>query len=411
MTRLGAGLKGTHKVAGGLRVEWLDGVRALAAVFVVLHHVWLMTYGGYPGNNGPWGTDWLIYGHLAVSVFIVVSGFSLMLSPARHELSLRDGGSGFLRRRFWRIVPPYWAALALSVALVALGLIGTPSGNPLGPKDVLVHLFLVQDAVGSTSPNGVFWSIAVEWHIYFLFPLLLMAYRRFGIASVSIAVAALIVLQHIGGQYLPLIGALNRFTPVYLVLFVLGTAAAVAANRRFGSRSGLLIGAFLVASFIATAALAGSEAVIANYFWVDLGVGMATAALFVALSGGRLRWLARILALRMLVFVGQFAFSLYLIHALILELLRSWVVQPLGLTGASAFWLLLGLGLPGAVGVAYLFFLVCERPFLSIRSFRGLRVAMGAAVSRPWASARSRANQVSYPAGMPSLDAVKSSEP
>lgn len=410
MTRLGAGIKGPHAVAGGLRVEWLDGVRALAAVFVVLHHAWLMTYGGYPGNNGPWGTDWLIYGHLAVSVFIVVSGFSLMLSPARHGLALRDGGRGFLRRRFWRIVPPYWAALALSLVLVGLGLIGTPSGNPLGSRDVFVHLFLVQDAVGNTSPNGVFWSIAVEWHIYFLFPLLLIAYRRFGIPSVAIVVGALVVLQHVGGQYLPLLGALNRFTPVYLVLFVLGTAASVAANRQFGGRSGLLIGTILAALFIAIAAIAGSKIIIANYFWVDLGVGMAAAALFVALSGGRLKWLARILARKIPVFVGQFAFSLYLIHALILELLRSWVIQPLGLTGASAFWLLLGLGLPCAICAAYLFFLVCERPFLSIRSFSELRAAMGTAVSRTWAIARSRSNQAASPVGVSSLDAIKSSE-
>ena len=68
-------------------------------------------------------------------------------------------------------MPPYWAALAISVLLIAAGLIGSPSGDPVAAKDVVVHFFLIQDAVENTPPNGVFWSIAVEWHIYFLFPL------------------------------------------------------------------------------------------------------------------------------------------------------------------------------------------------------------------------------------------------
>ena len=114
------------------RVEWLDGVRALAASFVVLHHVWLMSFNGFPDNNGPWLTGWLAYGHLAVAVFIVISGFSLTLSPSRHGYSLSEGGWGFLRRRFWRIVPPYWAALVISAALIWVGLTFPPTGGGYG---------------------------------------------------------------------------------------------------------------------------------------------------------------------------------------------------------------------------------------------------------------------------------------
>ena len=185
------------------RVEWLDGVRALAAFFVVLHHSWLMTVGGYPATNGPWFTDWLVYGHLAVSVFIVVSGYSLTLTPAKHGMQLKGGWWGFLRRRFWRIVPPYWAALGLVAVLIGAGLTGPANGPEFSPRDFFVHLFLVQDAIGNVSPNGAFWSIAVEWHIYFLFPLLLVGFRRFGIGAMLILVSALIVAQHLLGSVSP----------------------------------------------------------------------------------------------------------------------------------------------------------------------------------------------------------------
>lgn len=351
------------------RVDWLDGVRALAAFFVVLHHSWLMTVGGYPGNNGPWFTDWLVYGHLAVSVFIVVSGYSLCLSPSRYSMRLRSGGRGFLRRRFWRIVPPYWAALVIAALLIQYGLYAPADSQAFGARDFAVHFLLLQDAIGNTSPNGAFWSIAVEWHIYFLFPLILLGFRRFGIKVVLPATAALVIGQHLLGQVVPAVGALNRFTPAYLVLFMAGASAAWLVQRRQGGREGLVSAVLLGAAAAVYLIAAGSEQTVDTYFWVDLVVGAATASLFAALGQGRLRWMGAFLALRPLAFLGSFAFSLYLIHAPVLAMLTAYVIKPSGLAGIDGLNLLLLLGCPASVAVAYLFFLAFERPFLTIRSF------------------------------------------
>ncbi|WP_422936011.1 acyltransferase family protein [Sinomonas sp. P47F7] len=373
--------------ATATRVEWLDGVRALAALFVVVHHVWLLSVGGYPGNNGPWTMDWMVYGHLAVSVFIVVSGFSLTLSPARHEGRLPEGGLGFLRRRFWRIVPPYWAALAFSSVLVVVGLASTPTGGALTSRDVLVHGLLLQDAIGTTPPNGVFWSIAVEWHIYFLFPLVLLLVRRWGAAVVLGVATALVIAQHLIGAVIPAVGWFDRFSPAYFVLFVGGSVAAQLATRGAGASAGIVLGALCVAGFATAAGVAGPRTIVGEYFWVDLVVGAATACLFVALTQGRLPWLARFLALRPLAAVGTFAFSLYLVHAPILDVLRERVLAPAGVTGANAFWPLMLLGVPAALAGAYAFFVVCERPFLRIRSFRQLWDAVRQ-LAVPWRRTR-----------------------
>jgi peptidoglycan/LPS O-acetylase OafA/YrhL len=66
------------------RVVGLDGIRGLAALFVVLNHIFERARSGYPGaNHAPFWAAWLIYGRGAVAMFIALSGFSLGLGPAR----------------------------------------------------------------------------------------------------------------------------------------------------------------------------------------------------------------------------------------------------------------------------------------------------------------------------------------
>src|SRR5919197_1544243 len=125
------------------RLAGLDGIRGLAALFVVLHHCWLMSYPGYPANTGPVWSGWLIYGHLAVVVFIVLSGFSLAVAPARNGWRL-DGLGRFAFRRAWRILPPYWPALVYSL-IIAWTLVPQPYSGPPTGKSVLIYGLLLQD--------------------------------------------------------------------------------------------------------------------------------------------------------------------------------------------------------------------------------------------------------------------------
>src|SRR3954468_16280766 len=155
------------------RMRWLDGVRGAAALFVLLHHVWLSTWPHFPYNAGPWWLGFLLYGHLAVAVFIVVSGFSLALAPIRHDGQLVGGARRFVRRRAWRILPAYWAALIVST-IIFVGFLQPSIAPGTAARSFAIHAGLVQDVFGSVAFNGTLWSIAVEWQIYFVFPLILV---------------------------------------------------------------------------------------------------------------------------------------------------------------------------------------------------------------------------------------------
>src|SRR6201986_5480265 len=93
------------------RLPGLDGVRGLAALYLVVYPVSLRAFPGYPDAEAPFWVGWFSYGRFAVLVFIVLSGFSLALAPARDGWRL-DGIWDYARRRARRILPPYWAALA-----------------------------------------------------------------------------------------------------------------------------------------------------------------------------------------------------------------------------------------------------------------------------------------------------------
>src|SRR4051794_10006682 len=154
--------------------QWLaglDGVRGLAALFVVVNHVFLRAFPGYPVDRAPFWAGPFIYGRFAVVVFIVLSGFSLALAPARHGWRL-DRVSAFARRRARRILPAYWGALAFSLAVAWL-VVAPPGQAAPDAKSVVVNGLLVQNLVSAPAPNKAFWSMAVEAQLYLVLPLLL----------------------------------------------------------------------------------------------------------------------------------------------------------------------------------------------------------------------------------------------
>src|SRR5207248_19964 len=183
------------------RLVGLDGIRGLAALFVVINHVFLRAFPGYPVDHAPLWAAWFIYGRFAVVVFIVLSGFSLALSPARHGWRL-DGVSRFAHRRARRILPAYWAALAFSLAVAWL-IVPQPGHGMPDTKSVLVNGLLVQNVVGAHSPNSAFWSMAVEAQLYLLFPLLLLMVRRRGAIVMVAAVTLVVAAVGIVGPHVP----------------------------------------------------------------------------------------------------------------------------------------------------------------------------------------------------------------
>ena len=63
------------------RIALLDGMRGLAALYVVLHHAYFEVSETAPKEWLVGRFAWLAFGHYAVALFIVLSGFSRPIHP------------------------------------------------------------------------------------------------------------------------------------------------------------------------------------------------------------------------------------------------------------------------------------------------------------------------------------------
>lgn len=382
------------------RLPALDGIRALAALWVLAHHAYLTVYptGGpvAPGLAVRLLTGWLAYGHFAVVAFLVVSGYSLGIGAGRHGHRVPGGVRVFVRRRVRRVLVPYWAALAVSTVL-ATTVLGRRTGThwdvalPVTTRGVVLHALVLQDVADPAQINHAMWSIAIEWHLYLLLPLLLAFRRRAGLAvATAVTVAASMVLARLWWPA----GLTWRGETGLLGCFVLGLAAREIAARAPGLRPTLTptvvptlvptrrgagrgrgrpwgSGALVLAAAVALLAHGMGE-----YWVLDAGkavseplAGAATACLLVAVTDGRPRAVTRLLSWRPLTLLGGFSYSLYLLHAPVLQLVWQEGLAPAGARLGSGWALaaLVALGAVASVAVARVFFVLVERRCLTVR--------------------------------------------
>ena len=375
----------------------LDGLRGLAALYVVLFHCWLYAFPGYPDSSAPRVLDVLMFGRIAVVFFLVLSGFSLAISPARH--GWRSGGvAQFLRRRAWRILPPYWAALAMSLVISLFVVPASHYGPPDG-SSLLVYGLVLQDVFFAPTPNGAFWSIGVEAELYLLFPLILLVRRRFSAAAAVACVTLPVIVRGLLAPGSNPVEGDNWLAPHLAPVFVAGVVGAgiVVASERVRR---LPWGWFAVLAALPVLALGfvqGSVWTVRHYFWIDLAIAPAMTMLIAAVATGQPAFLVRLLTTRPLQRLGDFSYSLYLIHLPIVLVVIRRVAPHFVAPGLHTFCFTLLLGLPVSVLTAWLFSQIFELPFKRNRSWKSLM-----AQSRPNTTVPEEQNQPPMPEATPS---------
>lgn len=169
------------------RLPFLDGIRGLAALTVVAGHI--ARSGGYLLDDhqsffqASWTERALWFAWPATAMiylFLMVSGFSLAYSEDRRRISKPPTSlKTFFKRRAWRILPTYYCAFAFGLLVWALIPTHLIVNTAFQRADVtqggfLSHLVLLHNAKPQwmNQGNGPLWTMAMEFQLYLVFPLL-----------------------------------------------------------------------------------------------------------------------------------------------------------------------------------------------------------------------------------------------
>lgn len=355
------------------RLDFIDILRALAVLSVFGLHLrafWVEP-GGLPVDGPLFVLDRLLaQGAAGVDLFVVLSGFCLTYPLVRGRAAgiARISTRRFYKRRAIRILPAYYASVALVLALMQVPEFRERIvAGPPDAQDVLAHLFLVQpffpDSTGAI--NGPLWSISLEVTLYLCFPLSLLALRRWGwtrlIAGTVLLAASWHVLAIVLEQSTSNVVAAN-FTyllPAHLFQFVLGMLAADLVARPRPRQKLLALACLLLGTPVGAAGTIVSED-----FLRILGWGVAAFGLTVLASSVLgLRQTRPWSVLRAATRLGLVSFSFYLLHQPVLLLIgpvaRDLTTDPLALYVMGAT-----LGLATMYLIGLIFFRLVERPFL-----------------------------------------------
>jgi peptidoglycan/LPS O-acetylase OafA/YrhL len=336
----------------GQRIDYLDGLRGIAAALVLIGHVAETICASVPAPALDRALDFVALGRIGVVAFFCISGFVIPFS-FRQPSALRN----FAVSRFFRLYPAYWLSLGMFLALSGL------LGQGFAPPQIAANLTMAQAALGQADVIGVYWTLFYELVFYLLcmiaFALGWLASARmvlwtaFALCLVAFAAA---ILHFIEAPVRPPLGL-----PAYLAIMVFGTVCrfAVLAEDPLARRwlGAVLAMVLVMVAAVALLGYAGGASLpsrpLADFLGVYLGLALFLAA-FRAKS---------MLARPAMIWLGGISYSLYLMHVACVLVGASLAAQFE--SGPARVGLILAT-IPLSLLVAHLSAAFVERPMITL---------------------------------------------
>lgn len=341
----------------------LDGVRALAVLLVLIHHVEFitpLTYAYLPG------------GFLGVDLFFVLSGFlitSLLIEEFNGHglISL----SRFYMRRALRLLPAVGAALLVS--LVAGLIVGFESIGMTPLRTASIFFYFTNWVRAFETPElwllAHFWSLAIEEQFYLVWPVVLFSLLRRGIGHRKVVIIV----------SLAALGSIAWMTFLWSHRLPVLRVYSGSDTRGHTLLIGCLLALVLQWGFIPSTWARNNVVQLLGYFslvlfllaslWLQVGdpflyrggfalVAICAAGLILSVLFSKSGFIHSVMTHQIALWLGKRSYGLYVWH---------WPIYfLLGKIGGSAF-ILKSVAIVLTLGVAALSYRFIESPFLKMK--------------------------------------------
>ena len=354
----------------------LDGLRGLMAVWVLVWHASALS---------AYFTQFIPPGGVAVDVFMFLSGLLMTRNFAAREsrepLATWDTIINFWIRRFFRIAPLYYPALAISLyvssnyslLLLRLGAIfpapwsgsgNDPSQHALTAGNILSHVSFTFGLFPQFASNNLLpdWSLSLEMQFYLVLPFVLIISRRVGLTIITVASTIIMVMT-------------SRYVGLYLSPGPLGLwpQPAMLAFKTNCFLAGILLGSYQERRDLTTLTLFFATAFIMQntLFKFFAGISFLMSNIEPETTLGKAGVLLKsALSNKIARFFGDISYSVYLLHMLILYgtfwLLTQHTSFYVTLPPLQRFMILLGCAAVVLVPLSYATYRIIELPGIAL---------------------------------------------
>lgn len=338
-----------------IRYPYLNALRGLAALWVVVVHVAMMPQ---PRMELPdWFDIYVTKGVMGVELFFVVSAFSLCLSMPRHAGEERPQ-LGFALRRFFRIAPLFY------LMIIVTGFFN-PADFAYNWKSIAANMLFIFNFIPGhgyqTSVVLAGWTIGVEMVFYLIFPFIYARTRNIWLSIVALCLSLVVakVFSMTIAHFVADPGTYSLLSIFYRApIFMFGLIAFYATPLLKDRPDKKYIGAALLASVpvLFYAVTSGPLPFIDQYYWE----GLMFACLVVGLGLCPIRPLVNPL----IAWIGEISYSVYLVHSPIIVLLFPLYkeIQASGMSRLAGYFIALGITLLCVISVAALTYKWIENP-------------------------------------------------
>jgi peptidoglycan/LPS O-acetylase OafA/YrhL len=360
----------------------LDGVRGIAILMVMAVHLWTCVQ---PSNAIERAIGRVVgFGLLGVDLFFVLSGFLItgILIEAK-------GSEGYFRtfymRRALRIFPLYYGVLVLMFVVAPLvPALRGPDLDFLVGHQAWAWLYAVNvyNAIHGLSFPYInhLWSLGVEEHFYFVWPLLVWAVPREKLLPVSAAVVLASLGLRVAGAFAGLsYSMLYELTPFRLDQLAFGGLLAIAARQGEGleglartmKRAAPAAIVLLVGLFALDAALHERWSPPIHHVRTAMWTVLFGALIVAAVGLPATHPLSRFLRSRPMVGLGKYSYGLYVFHHFVSSAFVKYGVEAKIASRVGSHTLagiaVVALGFAASLGMALVSFRFYETRFLEMK--------------------------------------------